>query len=54
MARARCRVRALADSLTEIDEHLAITLSHVLRHGKDTGHVVVEERVLFLKSRANR
>ena len=30
-------------SLTEINEHLAIALSHVLRHGKDTGYIVVEE-----------
>lgn len=44
----------LAVSLTEINEHLAITLSHVLRHGKDTGYVVVEERVLFLKSRTDK
>ena len=34
--------------LTEVDEHLAVALPHVLRHGQDTGHVVVEERVLLL------
>ena len=28
--------QVLADPLTEIDEHLAIALSHVLRHGEDT------------------
>lgn len=32
-----------AVSLTEINEHLAIALSHVLRHGKDTGYIIVEE-----------
>lgn len=40
---APCGARAIAVSLTEINEHLAIALSHVLRHGKDTGYVVVEE-----------
>lgn len=34
---------SLAASLTEINEHLAIALSHVLRHGKDTGYIVVEK-----------
>lgn len=49
-----CGAYDLAVSLTEINEHLAISLSHVLRHGKDTGYIVVEEWILFLKSRANR
>ena len=43
IAPAPCGAWALAVSLTEINEHLAIALSHVLRHGKDTGHIVVEE-----------
>lgn len=34
--------------LTEVDEHLAVTLPHVLGHGEDAGHVVVQERVLLL------
>ena len=49
-----CATYDLAVLLTEINEHLAIALSHVLRHGKDTGYIVVEEWILFLKSRANR
>lgn len=36
-------IQRLAVALTEIDEHLAIALPHVLRHSKDTGHIVVEE-----------
>lgn len=36
-------IRSLAVSLTEINEHLAVALPHVLRHSKDTGHIVVEE-----------
>lgn len=38
-----CATYDLAVLLTEINEHLAIALSHVLRHGKDTGYIVVEE-----------
>lgn len=34
--------------LTEVNQHLAITLPHILRHSEDTGHVVVEEGVLLL------
>lgn len=33
---------------TEVNEHLAKALPHVLRHRQDTGNIVVEERVLFL------
>lgn len=47
-------IRSLAVSLTEINEHLAIALPHVLRHSKDTGYIVVEEWILLLKSRTNR
>lgn len=36
-------IRSLAVSLTEINEHLAVALPHVLRHSKDTGYIVVEE-----------
>lgn len=43
VAPVACRAQAVAVPLTEIDEHLAIALSHVLRHGEDTRHVVVEE-----------
>lgn len=35
--------------LTEVYEHLAVALPHVLRHGEDAGHVVVQERVLLLQ-----
>lgn len=35
--------------LTEVDEHLAIALPHVLWHSEDAGHVVVQERVLLLQ-----
>lgn len=38
-----------ARALTEVDEHLAVTLPHVLRHGEDAGHVVVQEGVLLLR-----
>lgn len=34
--------------LTEVNEHLSVALPHVLRHGEDAGHVVVQERVLLL------
>lgn len=34
--------------LTEVDEHLAVALPHVLRHRQDAGHVVIQERVLLL------
>lgn len=34
--------------LTEVYEHLAIALPHVLWHGEDAGNVVVQERVLLL------
>lgn len=34
--------------LTEVYEHLAVALPHVLRHGEDAGHIVVQERVLLL------
>lgn len=51
---AACGAQAAAVALTEIDEHLAIALSHVLRHGEDTRHVVVEEWILFLQSRAKQ
>ena len=35
--------------LTEVNDHLAVAAPHVRRQGKDTGHVVVEERLLLLK-----
>lgn len=34
--------------LTEVYEHLAVTLPHVLRHGEDAGYVVVQEGVFLL------
>lgn len=40
--------RVGACALTEVDEHLAVALPHVLRHGEDAGHVVVQEGVLLL------
>ena len=36
-------------SHTEVNEHLAKALPHVLRHREDARHVVVQEGVLFLK-----
>ena len=36
-------------SRTEVDEHLAEALPHVLRHGQDARHVVVQEGVLLLQ-----
>ena len=35
--------------LTEVDEHLAVALPHVLRHGEDARHVVVQEGILLLQ-----
>lgn len=35
--------------LTEVYKHLAVALPHVLRHGEDAGHVVVQKRVLLLQ-----
>lgn len=32
-----------AGVLTEVYEHLAVTLPHVLRHGEDAGHIIVQE-----------
>lgn len=29
--------------LTKVDEHFAIALPHILRHGEDAGHIVVQE-----------
>lgn len=34
--------------LTEVDQHLAKALSHVLWHCQDTGDVVVEEGIFLL------
>lgn len=34
---------------TEVNEHLAKALPHVLRHCQDTGDIVVEERILLLE-----
>lgn len=34
--------------LTEVNEHLAEALSHVLWHCQDTGDVVVEEGIFLL------
>lgn len=34
--------------LTEVNEHLAEALSHVLWHCQDTGDIVVEEGILLL------
>lgn len=39
--------------LTEVYEHLAVTLPHVLWHSEDAGHVVVQERVLLLQKDKN-
>lgn len=38
-------------ALTEVYEHLAVALPHVLWHGEDAGHVVVQERVLLLQKK---
>lgn len=38
-----------ASVLTKVYEHLAVALPHVLWHGEDAGHVVVQERVLLLQ-----
>ena len=38
-------------TLTEVYEHLAVALPHVLWHGEDAGHVVVQERVLLLQKK---
>lgn len=35
--------------LTEVNEHLAIALPHVLGHCQDTRDIVIEKRVLLLK-----
>lgn len=35
--------------LTEVYKHLAVTLPHVLWHGEDAGHVVVQEGILLLQ-----
>lgn len=37
-------------TLTEVNEHFAVALSHVLGHGQDAGHVVVEEGILLLET----
>lgn len=37
--------------LTEINQHLAVALPHVLWHSQDTGHIVIQERVLLLHKR---
>ncbi len=34
--------------LTEVNQHLAVALPHVLWHSQDTGHIVIQERVLLL------
>ncbi len=39
----------LVSVLTKVYEHLAVALPHVLWHGEDAGHVVVQERVLLLQ-----
>ena len=35
--------------LTEVNEHLAKALPHVLWHRQDTGYVVVKEGILLLE-----
>lgn len=40
--------KTLITVLTEVNEHLAEALSHVLWHCQDTGDVVVEEGILLL------
>lgn len=40
--------RSRSTALTEINQHLAITLPHILWHGQDAGDIVVQEWILFL------
>lgn len=35
--------RSRSSALTEINQHLAITLPHILWHGQDAGDIVVQE-----------
>lgn len=37
--------------LTEVYEHLAVALPHVLRHGENAGDVVVQEGVFLLQNK---
>lgn len=40
--------------LTEVDQHLAVALPHVLWHGENAGDVVVQERVFLLQNKTIR
>lgn len=44
----QCEIQCVS-VLTEVYEHLAITLPHILWHSEDAGHIVVQERVLLLQ-----